>query len=187
MRFVLRVGIACTGKRDERARHLMERRKHLTPFLHDIYDATWLWLPLLVLFLVQGLRCSSSIKLMLFKIALYYIVAAIGLQLLVPTAHLALRTMLFDLMTRVFFFIQAAEILWSSWHAAPVPASGGVLKPQKLMEEEDDDALPLPRMARQRWLTPHRKVLLLYVVSVLVYLGWTILGLTFAFTLTPGM
>jgi len=30
-------------------------------------------------------------------------------------------------------------------------------------------------------------VLILYVVSALVYLGWTILGLTFAFTLMPGM
>ncbi len=59
-----------------------------------LYEASWLWLPMLVLFLVQGLHCSPSVKLVLFKIALYYIVAAIGLQLLVPATHLDLRIML---------------------------------------------------------------------------------------------
>jgi len=166
----------------------------LNHFLQNVYEATWLWLPLIVLFLIQGLRCSSSVKLMLFKIALYYIVSEIGLQLLVPSAHLALRTMLFDLTTRVFLFIQAAEILWSSWNAGPALAiGGGVLKQQKLIaddEDEDDDTLPrgtLTGRTRRQFLAPHHKVLILYVVSALVYLGWTILGLTFAFTLMPGM
>src|SRR4029077_15993718 len=146
-----------------------------------------------VLFLVQGLRCSSSVKLMLFKIALYYIVSEIGLQLLVSSTHLALRTMLFDLTTRVFLFIQAAEILWSSWSAAPALTMGGaVLKQRKLIvdDEDDDNSLPaltLPGKARKQWLTLHHKVLILYVVSAFLYLGWTILGLAFAFTLTPGM
>lgn len=185
---------ACAQRwqRDENARRHKQRRKRLTHFLHDIYNAAWLWLPLLVLFLVQGLHCSPPLKLMLFKISLYYIVSEIGLQLLVPTAHLALRTMLFDLTTRVFLFIQAAEILWSSWHAAPALASGGgVLKQQKLIEDdEDDDILPintLPGRSRRRWLTPHYKLLLMCAVSASLYLGWTLLGLAFAFTLTPGM
>lgn len=164
-------------------------------FLQHVYEATWLWLPLIVLFLIQGLRCSSSVKLMLFKIALYYIVSEIGLQLLVPSAHLALRTMLFDLTTRVFLFIQAAEILWSSWNAGSALAiEGGVLKQQKLIadedDDEDDDTLPrgvLTERTRRQFLTPHHKVLILYVLSAFLYLGWMILGLTFASTLTPGM
>ena len=153
-------------------------------FLQGIYDATWLWLPFLVLFLVQGLHCSPPVKLMLFKIALYYIVSAIGLQLLIPTTHLALRTMLFDLTTRVFLFIQAAEILWNSWNTI----GGGVLKQQPPLEDdEEEDATVLPRMTRRRWLTPHHKLVIVYVVCALLYLGWTLLGLAFAFTLTPGM
>ena len=131
---------------------------------------------------------------MLFKISLYYIVSEIGLQLLVPAAHLALRTLLLDLTTRVFLFIQAAEILWSSWHATPALASGGgVLKQQKLIDDEDDaddDTLPrntLPGRTRRSFLTSHHKLLLVCAVSTALYLGWTILGLTFAFTLTPGM
>lgn len=166
----------------------------MTHFLHGVYDATWLWLPLLVLFLVQGLHCSPPLKLMLFKISLYYIVSEIGLQLLVPAAHLALRTLLLDLTTRVFLFIQAAEILWSYWHATPALASGGgVLKQQKLIDDEDDaddDTLPrntLPGRTRRSFLTSHHKLLLVCAVSTALYLGWTILGLTFAFTLTPGM
>ncbi|HEU5375882.1 MAG TPA: hypothetical protein VFV38_10615 [Ktedonobacteraceae bacterium] len=162
----------------------------MSHFLQNVYEATWLWMPIIVLFLVQGLRCSSPVKLMLFKIALYYIVSEIGLQLLVPSAHLALRTMLFDLTTRVFLFIQAAEILWSSWNAG-LALGGGALKQQKLLADDEDDdnslSVSLPRKARRQWLTPHHKVLLLYVVSALLYLGWTILGLAFAFTLTPGM
>lgn len=164
----------------------------MSHFLQDVYEATWLWMPLLVLFLVQSLRCSLSVKLILFKIALYYIVAEIGLQLLIPPTHLALRMLLFDLTTRVFLFIQAAEILWSSWSAGPALAMGGaVLKQQLIADDEDDDnslpALTLSGKARRQWLSPHHKVLILYVVSALLYLIWTILGLAFAFTLTPGM
>jgi hypothetical protein len=159
----------------------------MTHILPAIYDATWLWLPFLVLFLVQGLYCLPPVKLILFKIALYYIVAAIGLQLLLPTAHLILRVMLFDLTTRVFLFIQAAEILWNSWSASPALAiGGGALKQQKLLRDDDDEDGGKPGMPR--WgLTTHHKRLILYVVSALLYLGWTVLGLTFAFTLTPGM
>jgi hypothetical protein len=161
--------------------------KPLTHILPSIYSATWLWLPFLVLFLVQGLHCSSPVKLVLFKIALYYIVAAIGLQLLVPTTHLTLRIMLFDLTTRVFLFIQGAEILWNSWNASPaLVIQGGSLKQKKLLDDDEDEDGGQLR-ARQRGLTTHRKLLIFYIVSALLYLGWTVLGLTFAFTLTPGM
>jgi hypothetical protein len=156
-------------------------------FLQGIYGATWLWLPLLVLFLVQGLSCSPPVKLVLFKIALHYIMAAIGLQLLLPTAHLALRVVLFDLTARVFLFIQAAEILWNSWDARPALAiGGGVLKQQKLLEDDDEKNGENPGTSR-RGFTSHHKLLILYVASALLYLGWTVLGLMFAFTLTPGM
>ena len=159
-------------------------------FLQAVYAATWLWLPFLVLFLVQGLRCSPSGKLLLFKIALYYIVSAIGLQLLVPTAHLALRTMLFDLTTRVFLFIQAAELLWNTWNVGPAfTLKGGVLKHRPLDEEDesDEDTKTLPAKKQLPWLTPYHTLLIVYVMSTLLYLGWTILGLMFAFTLTPGL
>jgi hypothetical protein len=159
----------------------------LTHFLQNIYDATWLWLPFLVLFLVQGLHCSLPVKLILFKIALYYIVAAIGLQLLLPTTHLTLRILLFDLTTRVFLFIQGAEILWNSWDASPALAlQGGVLKQKKLLDDDEDEDAGLAG-ARRRGLTTHHKLLILYIVSALLYLGWMALGLLFAFTLTPGM
>jgi hypothetical protein len=161
--------------------------KPLTHILPSIYGATWLWLPFLVLFLVQGLHCSPSVKLVLFKIALYYIVAAIGLQLLVPTTHLTLRIMLFDLTTRVFLFIQGAEILWNSWNVGPaLVIQGGSLKQKKLLDDDEDEDSGQPG-AHRRGLTTHRKLLIFYIVSALLYLGWTVLGLTFAFTLTPGM
>jgi hypothetical protein len=163
------------------------RRNFLTHHtLQDVYDANWLWLPFLVLFLVQGLHCSLPVKLVLLKIALYYIVAAIGLQLLLPATHLALRTMLFDLTTRVFLFIQATEILWNSWNArSALTIGGGALKQQKLFEDDEDNEQP--GVPRRRGLTPHHLLLILYVISALLYLGWTIVGLTFAFTLMPGM
>ena len=153
----------------------------MTQFLRELYTATWVWLPFLILFLVQGLRCSPQVKLVLFKIGLYYIVCAIGLQLLLPAAHLGLRTMLFDLTTRAFLFIQAAEMLWNSWSANP---SRSLMQPQ-LVDDDDDEDEPV-RLVR-RGITAHQKALIGYAVMALLYLGWTLLGVLFAFTLTPGM
>ena len=154
-------------------------------WLRHVYESTWLWLPFLVFFLIQGLHCSPKAKGALLRIALYYIVAAIGLHLLLPTTHLALRNLLFDLATRLFLFIQAAEQLWICWSARPVLSMSGVFGSQKLVakkdEDEDDDEMPL---------TPHGGLpaaLIFSAICTLVYLGWLVLGLLFAFTLTPGL
>jgi hypothetical protein len=159
------------------------RRTLMIDLFQRLYEASWLWLPVLVLFLVQGLHCSPSIRLALFKIALYYIVAAIGLQLLMPTAHLSLRVLLFDLTSRVFLFIHAAEILWSAWSTRAVVVNA--LKQQQPLddgEEQNEPAAP-----RRQRLSRQQQLLIWYALIALLYLGWAALGVAFAFTLTPGM
>jgi hypothetical protein len=123
-------------------------------FLEWLYNATWLWLLWFILFLTQTLRCSPRAKLVLFKIGQYYIVLVIALQLLVPVSHLVLRTLLFDLSTRMFLFIQAAELLWTAWNS----------------HDEQDEETPL-------------RQLIGYAISALLYLGWAVLGVIFAFKL----
>ena len=160
----------------------------MIPSFREIYEASWLWLPFLVFFLIQGLHCSPKAKGALLRISLYYIVAAIGLPLLLPTTHLALRNLLFDLATRLFLFIQGAELLWISWSTRPALSLAGVFGSQKLVakrdddEDEDEDEMPLA--------APHGGLpaaLIFSAICTLVYLGWLVLGLLFAFTLTPGL
>ena len=164
----------------------------MVQLFQHIYEASWLWLPFLVLFLVQGLHCSPKVRPILFKNALYYIVAAIGLHLLLPAAHLALRNLLFDITTRVFLFIQVSELLWSCWSMRPALATPGIFVQQKLVakkededdeDEEDDNEV---HIAPQEGL-PSYRLLIFYGVSTLFYLGWMVVGIMFAFTLTPGM
>lgn len=159
----------------------------MLPSFREIYEASWLWLPFLVMFLVQGLHCSPKAKGALLRIALYYIVAAIGLHLLLPITHLALRNLLFDLATRLFLFIQAAEQLWICWSTRPALSPAGVFGSQKLVarkNEDDDDDDEGPQAA------PHAALpaaLIFSAICTLVYLGWLVLGLMFAFILTPGL
>ena len=138
----------------------------MSDFLRGMADATWLWLPLLVLFLVQGLQCSPTVKFTLFKIGRYYIVSIIGIQFLVSPTHPILRAFLFDLGTRTFLFLEAAELLWFGWSAWRT----GTYHHQSLPDGEVTLAL-----------------LIWYAVSALLYLGWIILGVAFAFTLLPGI
>lgn len=134
--------------------------------LQDLYQSNWFWLPLLIVFVVQGLLCSSHVKFVLLKMCRYYIIAMIGIQLLVSVTHPMMRILLFDLGTRAFMFLEAAELFWFAWSAWRT----GIYHYQSLPEEEV--SLPL---------------LIWYAVSALIYLGWIALGVSFAFTMVPGM
>ena len=140
------------------------RRIYMT--LEGLYRATWLWVPFVILFAVQGLHCSPHVKFSLFKMSRYYIIAIVGIQLLVPDSHLPLRALLFDVGTRTFLLIEGAELLWfalSAWRTGTY---------QGLNVPDGEVSLGL---------------LIWYVISALLYLGWLILGVSFAFTMVPGM
>jgi hypothetical protein len=134
--------------------------------LQSLYAATWLWLPLLIMFIVQGLHSSPHLKFALLKISRYYIVGIIAIQLLVPASHPIMRVLLFDLGTRLFLFVEATEFFWFAWSAWRTSTY------QHLNVPDGEVSLPL---------------LVWYAVSALIYLGWIALGVSFAFTLTPGM
>jgi hypothetical protein len=135
-------------------------------FLEWLHGATWLWLPFLIGFLVQGLHCSPHAKLILYKLILYYSILAIALELLVPVSHLALRTLLFDLITRGFLFIATAEMLWFAWSIWRT----GMYQHQSLPDEE---------------VSPGQ--IIWYTVSAFLFLVWAMAGVAFAFTVVPGM
>lgn len=158
--------------------------------MFQLYSATWLWLPLLVLFLVQALRCNTIAKFSLYKLLVYFAMLAIGLQCLWPHAHLALRTLFFDIGARGFLLLGAVEMFWSAYRHRPASTGHTPAQQRTLFEDEEDEDRPQQKLPPARWGFPRWKELIeyaVYVLIALVYLGWLLLGMAFAFTFSPGL
>lgn len=156
-------------------------------FLAWLAASSWLWGPYLLLFMLLGFRCNSQAKSRIYKITLmYYIPGVIALQLLFPVSQLGLRTLFFDIGSRLFLFVQGAEQFWLAWEASGGAPSGKSMPTQrKLMEDDDEEEerKVYPRRGNSWRFAPHHWARLGYGAATLAYLVWLIVGAIFAFSL----
>ena len=165
----------------------------LDTFMAWLYGSSWLWGPYLALFIFLAFKCRFAVKMKIYKITvLYYIPGVIALQLLFPASQLGLRTMFFDLGSRLFLFVQGAEQFWLAWEPRTTPTSQRSMPvQQRLMTDEDDEdeapRAPAPtRGSARTGLAPHHFARIGYLLATFAYLIWLLVGVAFAFTLIHG-